>query len=67
MRKRSSLLVLAGALAVGGSALAQDDLRQTARSLFEPIPQQPPDLEAIASTPERVELGKMLYFEPRLS
>ena len=40
---------------------------QTARSLFKPIPSQAPALKDIESTPERVELGKMLYFEPRLS
>ncbi len=40
---------------------------QTARSLFKPIPSQTPELKDIESTPERVELGKMLYFEPRLS
>ena len=39
----------------------------TARGMFEPIPTETPPLPGIESTPERIELGKMLYFEPRLS
>jgi transposase-like protein len=39
-----------------------------ARGTFEPIPTtETPSLPGIEATPERVELGKMLYFEPRLS
>jgi cytochrome c peroxidase len=54
-------------LALGGPTLAQDDLLEAARSLFEPVPEQPPELPGLQATPERVELGKMLYFETRLS
>ncbi len=36
-------------------------------SLFEPIPEEPPEMEDNPATPEKVELGKLLYFEPRLS
>lgn len=46
---------------------ATDELMQTAQDLFQPIPKEPPTLEGNPSTPEKVELGKMLYFEPRLS
>jgi cytochrome c peroxidase len=35
--------------------------------LFAPIPETPPDLPGNPLTPEKVELGKMLWFEPRLS
>jgi cytochrome c peroxidase len=52
---------------VASSAVAQDDLMRLAQSLFEPIPAQAPPVEGIESTPARVALGKMLYFEPRLS
>jgi cytochrome c peroxidase len=48
-------------------AFAQDDLLETAQSLFEPIPEQPPALTGLEATPDRIELGRMLYFEPRLS
>jgi threonine dehydrogenase-like Zn-dependent dehydrogenase len=37
---------------------------EAARGMFEPIPTETPLLPGIQSTPERVELGKMLYFEP---
>ncbi len=50
-----------------GPAKAADELMQTAQDMFLPIPISPPPLEGIASTPARVELGKMLYFETRLS
>ena len=67
MTKSLALLALPLVLVLSSPAGAQDDLLDTARSLFEPIPEQPPALPGIEATPERVELGKMLYFEPRLS
>lgn len=51
------------------SAVADDKaLRERANALFKPIPTTIP--EAISDnkiTPEKIELGKLLYFEPRLS
>jgi hypothetical protein len=38
-------------LAFGSPALAQDDLLETARSLFEPVPEQPPELPGLQATP----------------
>ncbi|HET6520141.1 MAG TPA: cytochrome-c peroxidase [Geminicoccaceae bacterium] len=67
MRRRTPVAALAASLVVCAPVAAQDGLLDEARSLFEPIPQQPPELPGIASTPDRVELGKMLYFEPRLA
>jgi cytochrome c peroxidase len=52
---------------LASTAQAQDGLMEQAKALFEPIPKEPPALEGNAATPERVELGKMLFFEPRLS
>jgi cytochrome c peroxidase len=46
---------------------AQDDLMARARQLFAPIPATPPELPGNPRTPAKVELGKMLYFDPRLS
>jgi cytochrome c peroxidase len=40
---------------------------EQARSNFEPIPVHPPELEANPVTLAKIELGKMLYFDPRLS
>ena len=63
---------LTAAVALGlasGGAVADDALLERAQLLFEPIP------ESAASylegrnpmTPEKIELGKMLFFDPRLS
>ncbi|MGX2042235.1 cytochrome-c peroxidase [Methylocaldum sp. MU1018] len=50
-----------------GNAWAADELMQKAQALFKPIPTEPPPIRNTAVTPERVELGKMLFFDPRLS
>ncbi len=44
-----------------------DDLLEKARTLFKPIPEVPPALADNPLTEEKVALGKMLFFEPRLS
>jgi cytochrome c peroxidase len=48
-------------------AFAQDELQARAVSLFEPIPQQAPALQDNPANPDKLKLGKMLYFDPRLS
>ena len=48
-------------------AFAEDDLLTKAREVFQPIPTAPPELPGNPSSPAKVELGKMLYFDPRLS
>ena len=53
--------------AVADPALAQDPLMAAAQQQFKPIPTTPPELPGNAATPAKVELGKMLYFDPRLS
>lgn len=63
------VLVLAvGALAVGSLAAAQepDQLMRTAQALFAPLPDVV-DSEINPVTAEKVELGKMLWYDPRLS
>jgi cytochrome c peroxidase len=62
-------LVKALAISLGmmaGSAMA-DDLMDRANSMFEPIPKYPPVIDGNELTQAKVELGKMLFFEPRLS
>lgn len=55
-------------LALGAGAVhAEDALRDQAKGLFEPIPKTAPALPDNPATPEKLALGKMLYFEPRLS
>src|SRR5512144_2860166 len=52
---------------VASPVLAQDNLMKQAQGVVKPIPMQPPTLEGNPITPPKVELGKMLYFDPRLS
>lgn len=42
-------------------------LMKQANSLFAPIPEQPPELKNNPLTSEKIDLGHMLWFEPRLS
>ena len=58
------LLMLA---AVSTMAVAADELMVSAQAQFKPIPATPPTLPGNQATPPKVELGKMLYFDPRLS
>ena len=58
------------ALSMTEAAVAADPLRDQAKDLFQPIPQTPqtpPALPGNAATPEKLALGRMLYFDPRLS
>jgi cytochrome c peroxidase len=47
--------------------LAQDALMQKAQRAFKPIPATAPALKSNPTNPAKVELGKMLFFDPRLS
>lgn len=61
---------LTTALVIGLSGIASagaDELRDQAKALFEPIPTSPPVLEGNPTTPEKLELGASLFFDPRLS
>jgi cytochrome c peroxidase len=60
-------LVLLAALGVTAVVSAQDDLMTRAQALFKPIPATPPALPNNPATPAKLELGAMLYFDPRLS
>ncbi|SIO25103.1 cytochrome c peroxidase [Rhodovulum sp. ES.010] len=46
---------------------AAQDLRQIALDYFEPLPSTIPQMEDNRVTPEKIELGKALFFDPRLS
>ncbi len=48
-------------------AMAQGDLREAALEAFNPLPSTIPAVADNPSTEEKVELGKMLYYDPRLS
>ena len=63
----ATAVTLAVALAVTLRAVAADNLMTAAQAQFSPIPTAPPALAGNPATPAKVELGKMLYFDPRLS
>lgn len=58
-------------LALGATADAADDLQRRANALFRPIPTDPAVVNASIRnnpvTPEKIDLGAMLFFDPRLS
>ncbi len=58
----SLVVFLAATLPVRG-----DDLMHAAQQTFKPIPSAVPAVKGNAVTREKIELGKMLFFEPRLS
>ncbi|VAW38503.1 Cytochrome c551 peroxidase [hydrothermal vent metagenome] len=47
--------------------MAGNSLRNEALQAFKPIPTVTPELKGNPVTPAKIELGKMLYFDPRLS
>ena len=52
--------------AIGGVAFA-GGVMDTAKETFQPIPYQAPAIKGNPASPEKIQLGKMLFFEPRLS
>lgn len=72
MKKHATLLLAAG-LALGGSAALAagapdaDAVRQTARQFFQPIPTAEAVIQERGISPDSIELGRWLFFEPRLS
>ena len=68
MRISSLPAALISILGLTALALAADDpLMKQAQSLFQPVPTEPPAMKGISATPAMVQLGKDLYFDPRLS
>ncbi|MBS1824811.1 MAG: cytochrome-c peroxidase [Acidobacteria bacterium] len=47
--------------------MAQDALLKQAQAAFRPVPNAAPVLKSNPSNPAKLELGKMLFFDPRLS
>src|SRR5512132_3695198 len=70
MRRLKATLTLALALsltAIIRCFAAEDPLMKEAHGLFEPVPSDAPAFKDNPTSPAKVELGKMLYFDPRLS
>ena len=66
MKKLGSLALLLFFLFAVSTAGA-DDLMKRAQARFKPIPKTVAEMKGKSFTPQKMELGKMLYFEPRLS
>lgn len=67
MVKAVSILAAAVGLSVASAAVMADPLRDRAAFHFSAVPSEAPVIDGNELTPEKVELGKMLFFEPRLS
>lgn len=67
MRKVITGLLLATGLGLVSGGAAANELRERANTLFSAIPQYPPEIRGNEMTEPKIELGKMLFFEPRLS
>ncbi|MCH8497672.1 MAG: cytochrome-c peroxidase [Marinobacter sp.] len=62
-----NLVLLSLATVLVSAPVLADQLRNRASAMFAPIPTEPPEIRGNQPTEEKVELGKMLFFEPRLS
>ena len=70
MKKTYLVVALVTAFAVPATLYAtegEDTLLKSAQAEFQPIPDKAPVIKGNDATPEKLELGKMLYFDPRLS
>uniref|UniRef100_A0A831UAD0 Cytochrome-c peroxidase n=1 Tax=Geobacter metallireducens TaxID=28232 RepID=A0A831UAD0_GEOME len=65
--KRKSIACAAVLALAAGAAWGKDDVMGRAKGIFKPIPAKAKALKGNPATPARVQLGKMLYFDPRLS
>ncbi|MDP4991439.1 MAG: cytochrome-c peroxidase [Marivita lacus] len=54
-------------LAFAQGAAASSELRETALDIFSPLPSTTPALNDNQLTPEKIDLGKALFFDPRMS
>jgi len=71
MRKLLTLSSCIAALLIAAPVVAQtgsvEELRKTANTLFKPIPPKVTEVRGQKITQEQIDLGRMLYFDPRLS
>ena len=67
MRVEKYLFSIFIVLVVSGAAFASDELLERAKGMFKPVPSKPPVIAGNPATPDKVLLGKALYFDPRLS
>jgi len=65
--RRATLMFATLLVILSAYAASADELMSEARKEFKPIPSLAPAVKNNPVNPEKVELGKMLYFDPRLS
>ncbi len=58
---------LAAILGLAAGPASADDLMKSTQAHFKPIPSMVPAVKDNAVTHEKIELGKLLFFDPRLS
>ena len=66
MKQRALALTIVVSL-LAGIAWGADDTMKRAQGLFKPLPTKAPTQKNNPSSPAKVDLGKKLYFDPRLS
>ena len=62
-----SRYIAAALLLISSQAFAEDDLMKAAQQTFKPIPSIVPSVKDNAVTHDKIGLGKVLFFDPRLS
>ncbi len=67
MKTTLASVALATTLSLAAGVTAANDLRTQAQNMFSAVPLYPPVIDGNELTEDKVELGKMLFFEPRLS
>jgi cytochrome c peroxidase len=67
MKKAILVATVAATLGLGAGVSAANELRDRAADTFAAVPKYPPVIDGNELTADKVELGKMLFFEPRLS
>ena len=68
MTSKIAVALMAGAAVLAASQIASaNELLDEAKDYFKPIPSVVPSVKDNAVTSDKIELGKMLFFEPRLS
>lgn len=61
------LSILLAVIAGLGSPSCADPLRDAALEYFAPLPETPPEIEGNPANPEKLALGRVLFFDPRYS
>src|SRR6056297_337729 len=64
---RHSAVLAVSAIAIANGASASSELREIALDLFSPLPSTTPAVNDNRITPEKIDLGKALFFDPRMS